>query len=153
VPGPWLVDSDGQPTDDPRVLADGRGGSLLPLGGMDLGHKGFALALLVEALTNALGGHGRADNVSRWGASVFLQIINPGSFGGRKSFPRETSFLAQSCRETPVPSGKPPVRLPGQAALSRRATQLSHGVELHPAIMPALIPWAETLKVAVPPTL
>jgi L-lactate dehydrogenase len=153
LPGPRLIDRNGQPTNDPRELFEGRGGSLLPLGGLDLGHKGFALALLVEALTNALGGHGRADNISRWGASVFLQIINPDRFGGQKAFLRETGFLAQSCRETPVPAGKPPVRLPGEAALSRRAAQLAHGVELHPTIMPALIPWAESLKVAFPPML
>lgn len=153
LPGPWLVDRDGQPTDDSRVLTDECGGALLPLGGMELGHKGFALALLVEALTNALGGHGRAEAVSRWGASVFLQIISPDGFGGRTTFLRETGFLAKSCRETPVPAGRPPVRLPGQAALSRRATQLSHGVELHPTIMPALLKWAETLEVELPASL
>jgi LDH2 family malate/lactate/ureidoglycolate dehydrogenase len=150
LPGPWLIDRDGNPTDDPRILLDERGGSLLPLGGVDLGHKGFALALLVEALTNALGGHGRAEGTSRWAASVFLQIINPDGFGGREAFLRESGFLAQSCRETPVPAGKPPVRLPGQAALARRAAQLAHGVELHPTIMPALVPWTGTLRVAVP---
>jgi LDH2 family malate/lactate/ureidoglycolate dehydrogenase len=150
LPGPWLIDRDGNPTDDPRILLDGRGGSLLPLGGVDLGHKGFALALLIEALTNALGGHGRAQAASRWGASVFLQIIDPEGFGGREAFLRESSFLAQSLRETPVPAGKPPVRLPGQAALARRAAQLAHGVGLHPTIMPALVPWAETLQVALP---
>jgi L-lactate dehydrogenase len=120
---------------------------------VDLGHKGFALALLVEALTNALGGRGRAETASRWGASVFLQIINPAGFGGREAFLRESSFFAQSCRETPVPPGKPPVRLPGQAALARRAAQLVHGVEWHPTIMPALVPWAETLRVPLPATL
>ncbi len=150
LPGPWLIDLEGQTTDDPRVLFNGQGGSLLPLGGLDLGHKGFALSLLVEAMTSALGGHGRADAVNRWGASVFLQIINPDFFGGREAFLRETSFFAQSCVETPVRPGQPAVRMPGQAALSRRATQLTHGVALYPTIMPALIPWAEKLQVTVP---
>jgi L-lactate dehydrogenase len=148
LPGPWLVDRDGHATDDPGVLYDGRGGSLLPLGGLDLGHKGFALALLVEALTNALSGHGRAENVTRWDASVFLQLIDPGCFGGRDAFLRETTFLAESCRNTPVPPGKPPVRLPGAAALARRAAQTADGVNLHPTILPSLIPWAERLKVS-----
>ena len=150
LPGPWLIDRDGQMTDDPRVLFNGQGGSLLPLGGLDLGHKGFALALIVEAMTSALAGHGRADDVKRWGASVFLQIINPKCFGGRDAFLRETSFFAQSCQETPARPGAPPVRVPGQAALARRAAQFAHGVALHPTIMPALIPWAETLQVTPP---
>ena len=134
-------------------MTDGNGGGILPLGGMDLGYKGFALAMLVEALTGALGGHGRADETSRWGGSVFLQIINPEKFGGREAFLRETSFLAQACKESPAPPGKPPVRLPGHAALARRAGQLANGVELYPTIFPALVPWAETLKIKLPASL
>lgn len=148
LPGAWLIDGDGHTTDDPRVLADG--GSILPLGGVDLGYKGFALALLVEALTNALAGHGRADDESRWGASVLLQIIDPERFGGRAAFLRETSFFTKFCRETPVPPGKPSVRLPGQAALALRKKQLANGVAIHPTIMPALIPWATRLGVPLP---
>ncbi len=151
LPGPWLVDREGRPTDDPQVLFNHRGGAILPLGGTDLGYKGFALGLFVEALTNALGGHGRATGETRWGASVFLQLINPESFGGREAFLRETSFFARMCTETPVPPGKPPVRLPGHAALAHRAGQLARGVQLHPTILPALMPWAESLKVK-PPT-
>jgi LDH2 family malate/lactate/ureidoglycolate dehydrogenase len=150
LPGPWLVDCEGKPTDDPHVLFNNRGGAILPLGGTDLGYKGFALGLFVEALTNALGGYGRATGETRWGASVFLQLINPEKFGGREAFLRETSFLAQACVETPAPAGKPPVRLPGHVALARRVAQLAHGVQLHPAILPALIPWAETCKVKIP---
>lgn len=150
LPGPWLVDSDGKPSDDPQILFEGRGGSLLPLGGLDLGYKGFALALFVEAMTNALSGHGRARGTKRWGASVFLQLVNPKFFGGREAFLRETSFLAKSCLDTPAPEGKPPVRLPGQAALARRAKQLASGVELHLTIMPALVSCAESLKITPP---
>ena len=152
LPGPWLVDRDGHATDNPRVLATEQGGAILPLGGMDLGYKGFGLALFVEALTNALAGHGRADEEPRWGASVFLQIVDPERFGGKTSFLRETSFFAEFCRETPVPPGKPPVRLPGQAALQRRKEQLADGVTLYPTIMPALVSWATTLGVPLPIT-
>ena len=150
LPGPWLVDREGKPTEDPQVLFNNRGGAILPLGGADLGYKGFALGLFVEALTNALGGHGRATGETRWGASVFLQLINPERFGGREAFLRETTFFARFCAETPVPAGKPPVRLPGHAALARRSDQLAHGVQLHPTILPALIPWAESLQVKIP---
>lgn len=153
LPGPWLVDRDGNPSDDPQILFEGRGGSLLPLGGLDLGYKGFGLALFVEAITNALSGRGRAGGTKRWSASVFLQMIDPKFFGGREAFVRETTFLANSCLDTPVPPEKPPVRLPGQAALARRAQQLANGVELHPKIMPPLLDCAETLKVPAPASL
>lgn len=148
--GQWLVDAKGNPTDDPGVLFNEPKGAILPLGGVDLGHKGFGLALFVEALTSALGGHGRADGVTNWGASVFLQVIDPEGFGGRDAFERETGWLAQACRAVPTPEGKPPVRMPGERGLALRTRQLMNGITLHPEIMPALQPWAEKLGVRLP---
>ena len=136
LPGPWLVDSSGAATDDPRVLSASPPGATLPLGGLDLGHKGFALALLVEALTSGLCGHGRADGPTAWTASIFLQLIDPDAFGGRASFIRETQHLAELCRQTPVAAGNPPVRLPGERALARRRAQLRDGVDLYESILP-----------------
>ncbi|HVR69704.1 MAG TPA: Ldh family oxidoreductase [Vicinamibacteria bacterium] len=150
LPGPWLVDAAGHASDDPAVLFGERPGAVLPLGGLDLGHKGFALALLVEALTSGLAGHGRADEPKRWGASVFLMLVDPDRFGGREAFVRETTKLADLCRTAPVAPGAPPVRLPGAAALARRARQLEEGVTLHPAVLPRLAPWAERLGVPMP---
>jgi len=150
LPGPWLVDNQGNASDDPAVFAASPPGAILPLGGIDLGHKGFALGLLVEALTSALGGHGRADGEKHWGASVFLQIIDPASFGGRERFVRETGWLAAACRTTPVKPGNPAVRLPGERGMRLRAQGLVEGVALHPETMPSLLSWAEKLRVEPP---
>jgi L-lactate dehydrogenase len=151
LPGPWLVDADGRATDDPAVLFGGaRRGAILPLGGLELGHKGFALALLVEALTSGLAGHGRAEKPDAWGASVYLQLIDPDRFAGRAAFRRQMSAIADACRASATAPGAPPVRMPGQAALERRARQIAHGVELYPTILDALAPWAQRLEVALP---
>lgn len=150
LPGPWLVDADGRATDNPAVLFSEPRGAILPLGGLDLGHKGFALALLVEALTSGLAGHGRADASEGWGASVFLQLIDPAAFAGRDAFVREATRLVELCRATPVAASKPPVRLPGERALARREAQLESGVELRASILESLRPWADRLGVAVP---
>jgi L-lactate dehydrogenase len=149
-PGPWALDASGQPTDDPAALFTQPPGTLLPIGGVDHGHKGYALALLVEALTGGLAGHGRADPKEGWGASVFLQVINPAAFGGSAEFRRQTTHLAAECRATPPRPGCDRVRLPGENGLRRRAEQLARGVELHPTILPALRPWAEKLGLAYP---
>jgi len=150
LPGPWLVDADGRASDDPGILFREPKGALLPVGGLDLGHKGFALALLVEALTSALAGHGRADPAEGWGASVFVQLIDPGAFAGRDAFVRETTRLAELCRTTPVAAGAPPVRLPGERALARRAAQLEGGVTLRAGIPESLRPWADRFGVGMP---
>lgn len=150
LPGPWVVDASGAATDDPAVLFESPAGAILPLGGPDLGHKGFALALIVEALTSALAGHGRIDEPKRWGASVFLQLIDPDGFGGRDAFRRQMTGVAARCHDTPVAAGAPRVRLPGEGALARRAQQLRDGVALAPSILPALASWAQRYAVTLP---
>jgi L-lactate dehydrogenase len=149
-PGLWAVDATGAPTDDPaRVLAQPPG-AVLPMGGLDHGHKGFALALLVEALTGGLAGHGRADPPEGWTANVFLQVIDPRSFGGGDAFVRQTEHVAAACRAAPPRAGFERVRLPGEAGLRRRAEQLERGIELYPTVLQALEPWAERLGVPMP---
>ena len=150
LPGPWLIDAQGNATGDPAVMLADPPGALLPIGGLDHGHKGYALGLLVEALTGGLAGKGRADPSEGWAANVFLQVFDPALYGGRDDFIRQTSWLAKACRETPPRAGFEKVRLPGEAGLRRREKQLTNGVELHPAILPALAPWAEKWGVALP---
>ena len=48
----WLLDRDGVPSRDPRVVEDG--GTLLAAGGLDHGQKGYGMALHAEALTQGL---------------------------------------------------------------------------------------------------
>ena len=150
LPGPWLVDNRGDASDDPRVLQDEPPGAILPLGGMELGHKGFALGLLVEALTGGLSGQGRSDAVKRRGASVFLQVLDPAAFGGSERFVHAAGALAQACRGAPVKEGNPPVRLPGERALALRETQRVSGVALHPEVMAALAPYARRWGIEMP---
>ena len=147
---PWLLDADGHPTDDPGVLFREPRGTILPTGGIDAGHKGYALALIVEMLTGGLAGYGRADPKEGWGATVCVQVWDPAAFGGTDGFLRQAQWLADACRSNPPRPGVDTVRLPGARALVRRREQLEHGVALHESIVPALAPWAEKLKVEWP---
>mgnify|MGYP001459654421 CR=1 FL=1 len=150
LPAAWVIDGHGQPSDDPGVLFDEPKGTILPLGGMDSGHKGYGLTLLVEALTGGLAGHGRADPREGWGATVFVQIIDPRAFAGLAAFTRQTGAVTRRCRESRPAKAGTPVRTPGEHGLKLAAQQRAHGVALYPTIMPALEAWAGKLGVAVP---
>lgn len=150
LPGKWLIDAQGNPTDDPSVVLQDPPGWLLPMGGLEYGHKGYALGLMVEALTGGLSGHGRADPVEGWTGEIFAQVLAPELFSGLDAFLRQTSWLAARCRATPPRPGVAAVRMPGETGLARRRTQLAEGVSLYPSIMPALLPWAERLGVTPP---
>ena len=150
LPHPWLQDAQGNATDDPAVLFTEPRGTLLPLGGVDAGHKGYALALLVEALTGGLAGSGRADPTEGWGATVFVQVFDPQGFGGGAAFSRQLDWLVDACHDATPRPGVDCVRLPGEGGLARFRDQRENGVRLHPTIMPALQPWCEKLGVPAP---
>jgi LDH2 family malate/lactate/ureidoglycolate dehydrogenase len=152
LPHPWVQDAQGTPTRDPAVLFNEPKGTLLPLGGLEAGHKGFALALLIEAMTSALAGHGRADAPQNWGASVFVQVLDPNAFGGLDAFRTQMDWLVRACHDaTPRPGG-PRVRVPGERAMALYREQSARGVVLHPGIMPALATSAERLGVTATPS-
>jgi LDH2 family malate/lactate/ureidoglycolate dehydrogenase len=56
IPEGWAIDRDGKPTTDPQAMIDG--GAILPLGSeRDRGgHKGYALAMMVDVLSAVLSG-------------------------------------------------------------------------------------------------
>jgi L-lactate dehydrogenase len=152
LPHAWLLDSSGDPTDDPAVLFGETKGTILPTGGIDAGHKGYALALIVELLTGGLAGRGRADPIEGWGATVTVQVWDPAAFGGQDAFIKQADWLVQACQNNPPRPGFERVRLPGQRGLARRREQLQKGVELQQDIEPALKPWTQKLGVPWPPS-
>jgi LDH2 family malate/lactate/ureidoglycolate dehydrogenase len=149
-PHPWWLDSQGQATHNPAVIFDNPPGTILPLGGLDAGHKGYGLALMVEAITGGLAGHGRADPAEGWGATVYVQIIDPEAFAGLPAFTRQLADIADACRASPPRTPGEPVRLPGERGLARKRSQLAEGVTLHPGILPGLAARAATAGIALP---
>jgi LDH2 family malate/lactate/ureidoglycolate dehydrogenase len=150
LPAEWLIDGHGKASNDPAVLFAEPKGTILPLGGLDSGHKGYGLSLLVEALTGGLAGHGRADPREGWGATVFLQVIDPEAFAGKGAFERQMGEVARQCRSAKPVDAARPVRLPGERGYQLAASQTQTGVVLHGGILPALRPWAAKFGVAMP---
>ncbi|MEZ5644023.1 MAG: Ldh family oxidoreductase [Burkholderiaceae bacterium] len=135
LPGLWLQDEHGLPTDDPAVLVPPRRGTLLPLGGVDAGHKGYGLALAVEAFTAGLAGDGRADpGQMPFGATLFVQVVDPAAFGGASPFANQMDVIANRCRASKAVDPARPVRVPGDRGLALRSEQLARGVALSPGI-------------------
>ena len=150
LPHAWVQDATGNATDDPSVLFTEPRGTLLPLGGLDAGHKGYALALLIEVMTAALAGMGRADPAEGWGATVFVQALDPQGFSGAAAFARQIDWLVDACHDARPRPGVERVRLPGEKGMARYREQRANGVRLHPTIMPALKTWCEKLGVPAP---
>lgn len=130
LPHPVLQANDGSLSRDPEVFFSEPPGSILPLGGLEFGHKGFALGTLVEALTSGLGGFGRKDGIDRWGAAVCVLTLDPEFFGGLEALRAEMGHFVDRCHSSRPRVAGEPVRMPGHAGLARRRRYLESGVPL-----------------------
>ncbi|WP_110668027.1 Ldh family oxidoreductase [Salinicola halophilus] len=135
---PAILTGHGEASADPEDYFAEPPGSILPLGELAFGHKGFALGLMVEALTSALSGFGRKDSPEGWGASVMVMVIDPAKFGGTDAFLDETDHLARQCHGSRPADPERPVRLPGEAALARRRAAMENGLELPQDVLDSL---------------
>jgi len=148
---PWLLDADGKPTCDPTVLENRQPpGSLQLMGGQEYGHKGFGFALMIEALSQGLSGHGRKHRPTQWGSNVFLQVLDPEFFAGHAAFVEEMDSLSEQCRENRPISVDRPVRVPGDQAARSIAEAQSKGIAYDSAAWAALGEWARDLGVPLP---
>jgi len=153
LPGKYLKDRNGEVTDDPAVFFADPPGSIMPIGGVSHGYKGYALTLMSEILSMALGGYGRAnDSAATDGEanSVFIQMFDPAAFGSLEDFNKQANAIKSMCEKSAIRPGDDPVRVPGKRAWQSRQDQLDNGVELYPTIIDDLRPWAEKLGVDMP---
>ena len=110
----------------------------MPVGGLEYGHKGFGLALGIEALSQGLSGSGRSKKPKSMNLSTFVQVIDPDAFAGLKAFKDEMSFLYQECISNPPIDKNNKVRMPGQQALLKRIKSINEGFNLSQETVSAL---------------
>ncbi|WP_421847328.1 Ldh family oxidoreductase [Marinomonas sp.] len=148
MPYPMLQDKNGNETTDATVINDG--GAILPIGGTDYGHRGYCFSMMVEMLTQGLSGHGRADDVSRWGGNVYIQLIDPEAFAGLEAFKEQMDKLTELCLASrPKEEGKP-VRVPGEFGLSCAKQSKTQGIRLNDETLDRLKQSAEAAGIEFP---
>ncbi|MBD8573955.1 Ldh family oxidoreductase [Pseudomonas syringae] len=139
LPDGMGVDAAGLPTTDPQAILDG--GALLPFGG----HKGSALAMMVELLAAGItGGHFsfEFDWSQHPGAKTpwtgqLLIVIDPDR-GSGQAFAERSEILVQQLH------GVGQARMPGDRRYTERARSLSEGIEIPAA------EWAQLGELAHP---
>ena len=143
-----LLTSEGIPTNDPKEVME-KNGTVMPVGGLEYGHKGFGLALGIEALSQGLSGSGRSKKPKSMNLSTFVQVIDPEAFAGLKAFKDEMTFLYEQCINNPPINENNKVRMPGQHALLRRQKSLKEGFELSKETMIALKSISEKFEIVL----
>jgi LDH2 family malate/lactate/ureidoglycolate dehydrogenase len=142
LPDGWIVDSAGEPTNDPAELY--RGGAMLPMGG----HKGFALGLLTEILGGILAGAGCVSLGDSPGNGVVLVAIDP-SRTSTDDFPARVATLLDVVKSSPPESGGAGVLLPGEPEAAAAERRRREGIPVSAALWASLVEAAESVGVVL----
>lgn len=126
IPFGWIIDKDGNPSNDPKDLYDG--GALLPLGGDEAGHKGFGLGLAIEILTGILSGAGCAYEENKRGNGIFFEAINIGEFMPIDEFKRKVTGLIKAIKSSRPRPGFKEIIIPGEPEYLTEKVRLKEGI-------------------------
>lgn len=158
MPEGWTVGEDGQTCTDAKAMnasiLAGEPGGILPLGGageMHSGHKGYGLAVMVEALTGVLaqglvcpemsGAHG--DHTSH-----FFMAFDPALFGDPVDIRTRMSAYLAALRGSEKAEGCTRIYTAGEKAHEAMADRLQNGVPVEANTLAELDAIAAALGIA-----
>ena len=152
IPTDWMIDCNGEPTDDPHALF--KGGVLLPFGK----HKGYGLGVVVDSLTGVLSGGLFGTGVGGFGRDMSQSLGICHSFGVldiARFIPvpefksRMDDMIREVKRSEPLP-GFERVYLPGERGLLTRAERRLKGIPLWEKLVDDLSKLAKKLSIDLP---
>jgi LDH2 family malate/lactate/ureidoglycolate dehydrogenase len=147
IPEGWALAADGSPARTPRQFMDG--GGLLPFGG----HKGYAIAMLIEMMCGGLTEGGiteRPDHIPTAGLggnAAFTIVIDVAHFADLGPFQEAVdAFMARLKRVKPS-LGSQGVVIPGEPEVAQRAAHAESGITVADATWDKIVSVAEAHKV------
>ena len=127
IPEGWVVDSDGNPTTDPRVLRE-QGGALLPLGGSE-GYKGYGLSVIVEILSGILTGLGFGHDPRGFhNDGCFMAVFDVKAFRPLDEFKQQVTDLAGYLKASKRAAGFDEILYPGEIEHRNTQRRLQEGI-------------------------
>ena len=149
VPEGWLVDIHGNTVTDPTPFITGEA-AMLPLGGA-LGHKGYGLAMMIDAIAGGLSWAGCSSDAPTRGGSGYLALaIKIESFIDVDEYKKEVQRLIDWVKSSPTMPGVEQIYLPGEIEeVSRRKKEVT-GIDVPDSIWNDIVKVAGELKVALP---
>lgn len=132
LPPGCAVDSEGRPTTDPAGALEG---ALLPMGG----HKGYALAVAVEALAGVLSGSGFGRGVGSTfdlyrpsDTGNLLGAVDLSFFLPLDEFRKRLGSLKEDLKSVPLAAGFWEVLVPGERAARCERVRSCEGIPISP---------------------
>lgn len=148
VPEGWIVDAAGQPSTDPEAFYGTPQGSILPLGG-ESAHKGFGLALVVEALAGALSPAGTSrPGAPSVGNGLFCMALDVSRFRPRDEFAATFAALIDYVKSPPFAAGVEGITVPGEPERRHQRERELTGIPLDDATWQQIVDAGQSVGVA-----
>ncbi|CAK9019586.1 Glycerol kinase (ATP:glycerol 3-phosphotransferase) (Glycerokinase) (GK), partial [Durusdinium trenchii] len=131
VPDGMIIDGLGKPSIDPAAYYTKPYGSILPLGGPLLGHKGYGMAVMVDVFCGIISGSGvgRTD-LPRGATGVWLQLIDIQQFLPMEEYGEWMGRYREHIQGCPKAPGVKEILLPGDIETRRRQEREESGVPI-----------------------
>jgi LDH2 family malate/lactate/ureidoglycolate dehydrogenase len=152
MPEGVIFDRAGRPTTDPREFLEG--GLMAPLGNPHVPHKGFGLALFIDALGGVLSGAGFARGVAGGAPGNFLWALDVEAFAPRQEFLARMDAQIDQIKQSERLPGVDELLVPGERGERRYLELTARGaVPLASASWQILAIGCESLAVPLPAVL
>jgi len=149
TPDGWLLDSDGNPTNDPNKLYGDPPGSILPLGGATAGHKGYGLNIAIELLAGVLSGTGTIGTSPRLANGVLLIILDIAQFLPLDEFYSQAEAFIAHVKSSPPAEGFDEILFPGEIEQKVKRQRVQDGIFIEDETWQQVIECSRKLGVEV----
>jgi hydroxycarboxylate dehydrogenase B len=144
LPQGWIVDAEGNPSNDPAAFYGPPRGAILPFGG-ELGYRGFALGLLVEVLGGLLGGTSTVKPLP--GNGLCFIVVNVSAFLPPAEFATLTEEMRDYIKSCPPVRTDGEITLPGELDFRLMRERTAHGIPVDPQTWAQICQCAESVAV------
>lgn len=128
TPTGWIIDSDGAPTTDPNDFYEG--GAILPLG-REEGHKGYALAFMVDLFAGILSGGGvPGDPTDSFSNDSAIIVLDPERFVPLDELKRRAAQMTDHIKATRLLDPARPIKYPGEIETAAREANRNRPIRL-----------------------
>ncbi len=128
IPEGWIIDSQGNPSTDPNDFYGPPRGAMLPFGDI-VGHKGFALSMVIDILSGGLSGAGPSrPDATRIGNAVLMTVYNISSFVPIEAFRAQISDFVAYVKSSAPAQGFDEIVIPGEPEARVEAERRENGV-------------------------
>lgn len=136
VPDNWILDAEGNPTNDPNAFYGPPMGAILPIAG----HKGSGLCFMVEMLAGALTGGGcSAPGATKLEQGMLSLFVDPSQLPTEEFFGTEVARYVEFVKSARTRREGDTILVPGEVEARQREHRLREGIELDESTWQQLI--------------